>query len=188
MRQSKITYIARAQLTKVIKGHTIKVDANIEHIGSNRMPHFSITGEIYRVENPEKCRESNMTHCDCIHEEIERYFPELTPIIALHLSDSNGMPMHCIANACYWAGLTKYEKPKADVLASHLRISESKARRLINAAHRKLNNFPVDMPLSQVALGEKVIADFCKKQFPRYEKEAKAGKELIEKLAAKEIN
>jgi hypothetical protein len=57
---------------------------------------FSITGEIIYEswKNPEVC--------GCIHEEIEKYFPELKKYIKWHLFNSDG-PMHYIANTTYHA-------------------------------------------------------------------------------------
>lgn len=62
----------------------------------NRHNSFSITGEIRYInrQNPEMC--------GCIHEEIEKYFPELSHLIPFHLFDDRG-PMHYIPNATYWA-------------------------------------------------------------------------------------
>ena len=37
-----------------------------------------------------------------MHETILQYWPELAPIIALHLSDDTGEPMHSEANGWYW--------------------------------------------------------------------------------------
>lgn len=55
---------------------------------------FAITGDIYAGKRFESG--------GCIHEEIEKYFPELKKYIKWHLVSSDG-PMHYVANTVYWA-------------------------------------------------------------------------------------
>lgn len=76
----------------------------------NFKPHFSVT-----------------TDGGAAHDLILRAIPELEPIVALHLSDEDGWPMHAVANAAYHA---KQEDPKS--LARHLRIPVPYARDLID--------------------------------------------------------
>jgi hypothetical protein len=73
----------------------IKVEAGLHHLEGNSRPYFSVTGEIYRP-GARDCE-----CCGCIHDEIAKHWPELQPIIALHLSDDTGMPMHGAANSWY---------------------------------------------------------------------------------------
>lgn len=40
--------------------------------------------------------------CGCIHDEIRKFFPELTTLIRWHLVSQSGIPMHYEANAQYW--------------------------------------------------------------------------------------
>lgn len=39
----------------------------------------------------------------CLHDEVAKAFPELTPLIAYHLMSSDG-PLHYLANTLYWLG------------------------------------------------------------------------------------
>ncbi len=73
----------------------IKVEAGLHLLGGNPLPHFSVTAEIYRP----KARDIDAG--GCLHEEVLKYWPSLKPIIDLHLSDSNGVPMHAGANGWY---------------------------------------------------------------------------------------
>ncbi len=41
--------------------------------------------------------------CGCIHEDVAKHFPELSPLIKWHLTSTDG-PMHYLANAVYMAG------------------------------------------------------------------------------------
>lgn len=71
---------------------------------------FTITGELY---TPYAYRgEPTVTHksgkklwlsaCGCLHDDIEKHFPELAPLIKWHLCSTDG-PMHYIANTTYHA-------------------------------------------------------------------------------------
>ena len=51
----------------------------------------------------------------CIHQEIEKYFPEFKHLIKWHLCSSNG-PMHYIANTKYWANKNNIEYAKSSAI------------------------------------------------------------------------
>jgi hypothetical protein len=57
---------------------------------------FSITAEIW-----DSRRKNDCDSCGCLHNDIAKHFPELTPAIKWHLCSSDG-PMHYIANTLYW--------------------------------------------------------------------------------------
>ena len=62
---------------------------------------FAITGTI-RVPKQKDC-----AACGCLHEEIEKAFPELAPLIKWHLCSSDG-PMYYVANTVYHASDRDY--------------------------------------------------------------------------------
>lgn len=74
---------------------TIRVDACLHYLRGNTLPYFSVTAEI-RVPRRNDCEA-----CGCLHTEVRKYWPVLEPVIALHLSDSAGAPMHAEANGWY---------------------------------------------------------------------------------------
>ena len=60
---------------------------------------FSITGSIdQKKKNGHWCDYA----CGCIHDDIEKHFPELKPFIKWHLTSTDG-PMHYLANTLYHA-------------------------------------------------------------------------------------
>lgn len=81
-------------------GKTAKftVEAGLHQLGGNQRPYFSVTAEIRRL------RASDCNSCGCMHEEVIRHFPVLKPVIALHLCDDTGYPMHAEANGWYALG------------------------------------------------------------------------------------
>lgn len=55
----------------------------------------------------------------CVHEEVEKFFPELAPFIKWHHTSSDG-PMHYIGNTVYHAGDKDcWGRRKGDVASSH---------------------------------------------------------------------
>lgn len=77
-------------------GLVIRADACLHYLRGNRLPYFSVTGEV-AFSGARDCET-----CGCIHAPILRHWPELAPIVALHLSDSNGVPSHDGGNALYY--------------------------------------------------------------------------------------
>eukprot|EP00918_Siedleckia_nematoides_P098118 GHVU01214820.1.p1 GENE.GHVU01214820.1~~GHVU01214820.1.p1 ORF type:complete len:309 (+),score=46.21 GHVU01214820.1:707-1633(+) len=59
---------------------------------------FAITGDIYEV--GKRSDRANISG-GCIHEDIEKHFPEFKNFIALHLADCNGIPMYAVENGFY---------------------------------------------------------------------------------------
>jgi hypothetical protein len=96
------TIIAKAVLTasapKGYKGQLIAI-AQAYHLGGNQHPHFSVTGEI---STPSERNRGDAQCGGCLHKEILKAFPQLKPLIDLHLSNADdGEPMHAVANGYY---------------------------------------------------------------------------------------
>lgn len=85
--------------SKVVGKKHIFVSIRLNDECKNGHQDFSITGDIYEAGKP-KIDRYHLTG-GCIHEEIEKYFPEFKRFIALHLCDYLGIPMHAGANGHY---------------------------------------------------------------------------------------
>jgi hypothetical protein len=107
------TIIASNKWSKVISGEEygetkpllLEVEAQLIKREGNSYPYFTITGEIRKTD---KRYRDPVIACGAIHDEILRYFPELAPLVEVHLSAPDGQPTHAEANARYWAGLSKW--------------------------------------------------------------------------------
>ena len=99
------TTIAGAEWGEV-KPLEMVVNAELVKRGGNSFPYFTITGTIKKTDK--RYRDPVIT-CGAIHEEILKHFPQLAPLVEVHLSEADGQPMHAEANARYWAGLCTYE-------------------------------------------------------------------------------
>lgn len=120
------------------------VHFGLHHIKGNSAPYFSITADGY-----ENGRES---FGGCCHDIIAEHLPDLKDVIALHLSDIDGAPMHAEANAWYWlAGVVdvgeKYHGGSGDygknaneclrIFCEHVRIGEREAVRIIGRFNKQ---------------------------------------------------
>jgi hypothetical protein len=130
----------------------IEVKAELVKRG-DQVPHFSITGSIKKTDK--RYRDPYIMG-GAIHEEILKHFPSLAPLVEVHLSGCDGLPLHAEANARYWAGLSKWSDGRAmsprdnygrieietdesglewapKTLASHLQCDEKTAREVRGA-------------------------------------------------------
>lgn len=77
------------------RGYKITVEAGLHHIQGNERPYFSVTAE---VRHP---RANDCNAFGCLHEDVLQHWPKLAPVVALHLCDDDGAPMHAAENAWY---------------------------------------------------------------------------------------
>lgn len=130
--------------------------------------YFSVTGEIGSISNPHTC--------GCIHEEILTHFPKLRPLVDLHLSDLDGVPMHAESNGWYW-------------LAKSIGISEKyepdqspKECERIFAKHIRDATFPIMERVRDASDPRAEWSTAMEEMKPRWKAEAEAGLALIKSL------
>ena len=129
------------------------VCAGLHYIRGNRKPYFSVTGFV------------GFDTCGACHAELLNVFPEIQPLVALHLADDEGRPMYATENGYYW--LTE---KSAGPLAECLRISVSQAEEIIGRFTAK--------PFSLNEFNEA----YCLPSVERWKQDARAGFALIEAL------
>lgn len=103
------------------KGRFLFADAKLYSLGGKQAPYFSVTGAYGTTRKLRNGWEGG----DCCHEVIAEHFPELAPVIKVHLAGADGAPMHALEIARYWAGLSKYQDRDDEKLARHLRVDIS---------------------------------------------------------------
>lgn len=121
-------------------GHRVAmvVAFGLHHLRGNSSPYFSITADGYI--------DGRWSFGGCCHDEIAQRLPDLSDVIALHLSDMDGAPMHASSNAWYWlAGVVdvgeQYHGGSGSsakgameclrIFANHVRLPEKEAHRII---------------------------------------------------------
>ena len=85
----------------------IKANGKLSWLQGNNSAHFSLTAE---------GRDNGSEFGGCCHDEILTHWPDLQPLVDLHLSDINGVPMHALENGFYHLGGTHWQQPKYDSL------------------------------------------------------------------------
>ena len=82
-------------------GTEYRITATIRHDDKCRNGHnsFSITGNI---DEKKKNGQWYWLAGGCIHDDIEKHFPELKPFIKWHLTSTDG-PMHYLSNTLHYA-------------------------------------------------------------------------------------
>jgi hypothetical protein len=87
-------------------GDLVIANVGLRKIGE-QVAYWSATGEVYEARKnargvTRRAQGRDIDSGGMIHDVILRLFPKLGPIVALHLSDINGVPMHAVANGRYW--------------------------------------------------------------------------------------
>lgn len=149
---------------------TLTIKMCLSKIG-NQLPYFSITAE--------EREDRKLVACGPMHEEILLEHPELADMVALHLSDINGVPMHAVENGWYWLSSSlgglgeKYSHANRDeafdFFCKHCRISREVGIniQLDVVGWHQLTETP------DVAKAEWV--EICESMKPRWKKEAESA-------------
>lgn len=119
----------------------IEVESVLVHVPGNERPYFSVTADIwYGSTNPlgrsghrRKRQGLEADAGGCCHDDVLRLFPHLAPVVKLHLSDDEGVPMHAVANGWHFYSGQGYANDygqfegrhrSRQVTAKHLQIDE----------------------------------------------------------------
>lgn len=119
----------------------LTVNAQLVKRAGNEYPYFTITGEVRKTDK--RYRDPIIT-CGSIHEIILEYYPQLAPLVKVHLSAVDGVPMYAEANARYWCGLSTYAdgspmgEYKPRMLAQHLQCDKDTAAEVYEGLERGL--------------------------------------------------
>ena len=83
------------------KQQRIYAYGGLHYLKGNKTPYFALTGELLDL-TIRRSRDEQIITCGCMHEELLKHFPDLADLVAMHLSDMDGTPMHAEANGWYW--------------------------------------------------------------------------------------
>lgn len=103
----------------------LKVHSGLHDIEGNHAPYFFTTAELY--ESPRSKRTGEPDACGCLHDDVVAMVPSsersrYRALIALHLSDDQGVPMHPVENGHHWLGLNQFKEFNPKHVAAHFRI------------------------------------------------------------------
>lgn len=163
--------IASVVLTKQLPDrYSITATAMLHQLTGNARPYFSVTGEL---RNLRRRGDNQIETCGQMHAEIAEHFPELLPLIGLHLSDDDGTPMYAAANGAYLLGFTPYKPENAPDFAAFAklwRVTEEQARDIHGLA--SMDHAPADY-----------IQTLATEQASRWAKQAATGLALLHTLS-----
>lgn len=167
--------------------YRIMAQGGLHDIKGNTAPYFALTGSLERAYGGRWGEEMGGK----MHDEILRHWPELADLAALHLADSQGVPMHAAENAFYWlagaaggwgteyhgGGGTYGNSPSycLEAFARHVRVSMDEARAVLEAIEHAADHLG---PYSRVWTDEgtkarkAAMAAWCDAQRPRWAREA----------------
>jgi len=134
-----------------LPGYKLEISGGLHYIRGNSAPYFSITADLKR---PRGGWDSGGCQHDLISHYTGGHFDDL---IALHLSDIDGVPMHAVENGWYWLGKTKWQDRNDKVLAEHLRIPLETAKLLAFANKEKFAEY-VDAQRSRWVAEARLVA------------------------------
>ena len=150
------------------------VHFGLHYIEGNSAPYFSIIVDRGRENGWE-------SFCGACHEIIAEQLPELSDIIALHLSDIDGAPMYASANGWHWlakaAGIPERWGPEQSpeecltIFARHCRITEDEARDIVRQV---LEVEPIRWAVKPHEVRRNVWRRICEQMRPRWKAEADA--------------
>ncbi len=150
---TKNIYIKRRRDTYGNVFHEMEIEIRCNDECKNGHDTFSITGSIWYKGD----RRNDPSYCGCIHDEILKQRPDLQPLVELHLSDGDGVPMYAVENGWY-----------------HLHKSSKET--FVDYMH-------IDLDYNKVKAMDKLQfiqwVDSCR---PIWKKQADLAKKLIEKL------
>ncbi len=107
----------------------ITATGKLSWLKGNAKPYFSLTAS---------GKDRGSEFGGCCHDDILRQWPDLQPLVDLHLSDVDGVPTHALENGFYHLGGTHWQEAKFDVAARHFRITEDDARKLASLTKGEL--------------------------------------------------
>lgn len=173
------------------KKYRITVYGGLHYIKGNKDAYFSITAQVDEWHTNSWSEGRWVDYASgCCHDEILKVHPDLAPVVALHLSDSQGAPMHALGNGWYWMrgacaklplGLDMKYAPQQspekclDLFASHARISLAEAhgvRRDVEATAMSVGHYSRVYEGGANAPCKAYVFEYLEAQRPRWKREA----------------
>ncbi len=172
----------------------ITVEAGLHFLRGNRAPYFSVTGH-----TETRPRGRDWLEGGCIHEQVLATWPELAPVVALHLCDIDGVPSHdggnlryFLAGALHENGGQRYHFGNSKghhngeyrfptpaeclaVFAKHARISPTEAHNVAALVSTFRDSWPDAW---------RIFGEWVERQRPRWKTDAESAIALLDTLRA----
>jgi predicted transcriptional regulator YheO len=132
---------------KISKTETLTVFLRYDDQCKNGHNTFSITGEIRNSRH-------RIVACGCLHNDIQKCFPELQRFIKYHLVSSDG-PLYYIENTMYWVEQNSLENVRSssvwhDFPESYMQLDKNV---LVDLLNDRLHDLMIEFKNAMVELG-----------------------------------
>lgn len=151
-------------------GGSVTYRYGLRRIGS-QPPYFFLNYEerdVYGKEVGGGCA----SHQDLGHDPVLQLFQ------SLHLSDEDGIPVHCFANGWYWLGYTEHQPFNSSLVAEHFRISVGEAVALRAKLDKAISGYSVRKTGLEYA--RPVLKRWIAEQKLIWKEQAEKAKSLLE--------
>lgn len=167
----------------------------VVYMGRHGQPlFFSITADIYSSKRAFDLGAEGAIHAGgCLHEEILEAFPELAPLVDIHLSDAQtGEPMHAEANSWYrYQGARGFEGGDDPGRLYPYTLKEYGCEDTLEGRRKCLYLMAcktLRVPGIPPCESHAQFAQFVNEQRERWEKEARQADALIESLKPRSVS
>lgn len=111
-------------LTKKLRNGKLKMYVRYNDDCKNGYRSFAMTGDLW------ESRRCEPDMCGCIHDELEKHFPEYARFIKWHLT-SEDEPMHYVANTVYHAECGKLDYARNSAIAPDYTLEQLQDKDLL---------------------------------------------------------
>lgn len=152
----------------------------LHKLAGNAEAYWSATCEIYDAHGTwnGKARRDNGRDMDgggAAHDEILRAFPKLAPIVAVHLSDPDGVPMHAVENGWYFYSGQASAYEREHYGAEYAARQGGEMERAARALHLPVGDLPE-------AMDREAFAAFAESLRPMWREQAEAAFAVLQSL------
>lgn len=148
-------------------GHYMKIELELRRGHERLSDGFSVTGVLPGY------------GFGMLHEEILECAPELAPVIAVHLADPDGVPIHAVANGWYFYSGKARQYEEDQVESGNAWYAENYERSDHERAAAALHIPVEDLP---TGLDREGFETFAQGLRPRWKEQARVALEIIENI------
>lgn len=166
-------------------GVYVEIEAEERDGSLGLSPGFAVTGMLWEKQGTWDGRACRRNGRDCvaagqITDEIREAAPELAPIMAVHLADPSGLPMHALANGWYFYSGAAANYERAQVAAGK---DYGYSRMLQTSNHdRAAQALHIAPSLLPAGLSEAEFAAFVESLADTYAGQAQAARDALARM------
>ncbi|MBO0676813.1 hypothetical protein JRC04_04990 [Mycolicibacterium sp. S2-37] len=172
-------------ITKIVEreapnGDFYRIEVELRQDDSNLSDGFAVTTLVYEKRGNRSGRSRYNAGRDAdgggaAHDAILKVAPELAPVVAVHLADPDGVPMHAVANGWYFYSGEGEDYERRHYGQDYIDRQGTRRERAARALHIPADELPEGMTKEQ-------FTAFAESLRPRWADMAAAARKIIEGL------